>query len=91
MENKGQMTPQEARCRDLMDRYLKGPLGESRNVLRRSAPHLDEDSLSAFIEGQSSEREAQPMVSHLVDCSFCRHVTAELVRLDLAFAENARS
>ena len=27
------------------------------------------------------------MVAHLVDCSFCRHVTTELVRLDLAFAE----
>jgi hypothetical protein len=26
-------------------------------------------------------------VSHLVECSFCRHVTSELVRLDLAFAD----
>ncbi|MCA1589893.1 MAG: hypothetical protein LC734_05770, partial [Acidobacteria bacterium] len=33
-----------------------------------------------------SERESAPLLSHLVDCSFCRHRTAELVRLDLDFS-----
>jgi hypothetical protein len=42
--------------------------------------------LTAFVEGNLSERESTPIVSHLVDCSFCRHVTAELLRLDFAFA-----
>ena len=51
-----------------------------------SGSHIDQDSLSAFTEGNLSEREAAPVVKHLVDCSFCRHVTTELVRLDLAFA-----
>lgn len=49
--------------------------------------HLDEDALTAFVEGGLTSREARPMVSHMADCSFCRHKTAELVRLDLAFAE----
>lgn len=52
-----------------------------------SHDHLDADTLSAFAEGNISEREATPIVSHLADCGFCRHITSELVRLDLAFAE----
>ena len=59
----------------------------SSNEPAANVQHLDEDSLSAFTEGNLSLREAEPIVSHLVDCSFCRHITAELVRLDLAFAE----
>jgi anti-sigma factor RsiW len=50
---------------------------------------LDEDTLTAFVEGNLSPRESAPAISHLVDCSFCRHVTAELVRLDFAFADEA--
>ncbi len=84
MENKGQIDTQEARMQGLIDRFLKV---RSANFTRSEhQPHLDDDTLSAFAEGTLSEREAQPIVSHLVDCSFCRHVTAELVRLDLAFA-----
>jgi len=86
MENKGYMTPQESAIKDLVGKYL---LVRSEADFNRSAngPHLDQDSLAAFTEGNLSEREAKPLVSHLVDCSFCRHVTAELVRLDMAFAE----
>jgi len=86
MENKGYMTPQESAIKDLVGKYLQV---RSEADFNRSAngPHLDQDSLAAFTEGNLSEREAKPLVSHLVDCSFCRHVTAELVRLDMAFAE----
>jgi hypothetical protein len=86
MENKEYMTPQEAAIQNLVGRFLKA---RSANNFNRAAdgPHLDQDSLAAFTEGTLSEREAKPIVSHLVDCSFCRHVTAELVRLDMAFAE----
>lgn len=83
MENTGRMNPQELRIQGLLDRYLAS------QALNQSPPqnlHLDEDSLTAFAEGRISEREAKPMITHLVDCSFCRHVTAELVRLDLEFA-----
>lgn len=87
MINKGKTT---TTTEDLM---IQGLLG---NYLRfRSANdaglnndrHLDDDSLTAFVEGNLSERESTPILSHLVDCSFCRHVTAELVRLDFAFAD----
>ena len=44
--------------------------------------HLDEDALSAFIEGRLSEQESAPVVTHLVGCGFCRRITAQLVRLE---------
>jgi hypothetical protein len=44
--------------------------------------HLDEDALSAFIEGRLTETESAPVISHLVSCGFCRRITAQLVRLD---------
>ncbi|HEY0546130.1 MAG TPA: hypothetical protein VGC91_12190 [Pyrinomonadaceae bacterium] len=49
--------------------------------------HLDEDALSAFTEGRLSEQESAPVVRHLVACSFCRHITAQLVRLDSEVGE----
>jgi anti-sigma factor RsiW len=53
-----------------------------------AATHLDEDSLSAFVEGRLSENESSPVVKHLVACSFCRNITAQLVRLDSEVGEN---
>jgi hypothetical protein len=44
--------------------------------------HLDEDAISAFVEGRLGEGEAAPIISHLVSCNSCRRFTAELVRLD---------
>jgi anti-sigma factor RsiW len=44
--------------------------------------HLDEDALSAFVEGRLSETESAPLIKHLVSCTSCRHITAQLVRLD---------
>ena len=75
---------EEIRFQGLLDRYLNHQATSTGN---HADSHLDEDSLSAFVEGNLSEREAAPIVSHLVDCSFCRHVTADLSRLDLAFAD----
>lgn len=85
MENKGKINSEELRIQGLVDRYLNRQF--ARNGLGTQEIHLDEDSLTAFVEGNLSSRESQPIVSHLVDCSFCRHVTAELVRLDFAFAD----
>lgn len=85
MGNNEQMSSQELKIQAMIGRFL-----ESRNAVPRNesvGPHLDEDSFSAFTEGRLSEREAKPMITHLVDCSFCRNVTAELVRMDIAFAE----
>lgn len=82
MENTGKMNPQELQIQGLVDRFLKVRTAKT----TEENWHLDEDALSAFVEGNLNQREATPIVSHLVDCSFCRNVTAELVRLDMAFA-----
>lgn len=84
MENKGNFNPQEIQIQGLLDRYLR-----SRSAKNHSAElenHLDEDALTAFVEGNLGQRETRPILNHLVDCSFCLHVTAELVKLDFAFA-----
>ncbi|MBD0327436.1 MAG: hypothetical protein ICV68_13450, partial [Pyrinomonadaceae bacterium] len=44
--------------------------------------HLDEDALSAFVEGRLSDTESAPIISHLVACNTCRRFTAELIRLE---------
>ena len=84
MENSGQLNSQERKMQGLIDGFLKV---HSENTAAVQNTHLDEDSLAAFTEGNLNAREARPIISHLVACSFCRHITAELVRLDLAFAE----
>ncbi|MDM7921286.1 MAG: hypothetical protein QUS14_03215 [Pyrinomonadaceae bacterium] len=84
MANNQEMTSEEMKIQAIIGGFLATNKG---NMSRESAgPHLDEDSFAAFTEGRLSEREAKPMISHLVDCSFCRNVTVELVRLDAAFA-----
>lgn len=83
MENTGNLRPQEIKIQGLIDGYLKA---KRANNSANEGRHLDEDSLTAFVEGNVSRRELPAIVSHLVDCSFCLHITAELVRLDLAFA-----
>ncbi|MCY7347239.1 MAG: hypothetical protein LH614_13580 [Pyrinomonadaceae bacterium] len=85
MENKGIINPQDIQIQGVLDRYLRSRISDNNLALQER--HLDEDSLAAFAEGNLSERELKPVVSHLVECSFCRQVTTELVRLDLAFAE----
>ena len=86
MENKGLINPQDIQIQGVIDRYLRSKVSSDNSTAQER--HLDEDSLAAFTEGNLSRREAQPIVSHLVDCSFCRHITAELIRLDLAFADD---
>ncbi len=84
MENTGKINPQDIQIQGLVDGFLSRRTTDDN--LSNEGWHLDEDLLSAFVEGNLNPREAQPIVSHLVDCSFCRHNTAELVRLDLTFA-----
>ena len=83
MEKNIQLNPQELQIQGLLDRYLA-----SRNSMTEAGTaHIDEDSLSAFVEGTLNARESENVTSHLVDCGFCRHASAELIRLELAFAE----
>lgn len=86
MENKWQLQAQDIQIQGLLDNFLR--LRSSDNYREISTEnHLSDDSLAAFVEGNLNHRQTKPIVSHLVDCSFCRHVTAELVKLDYAFAE----
>jgi len=82
MPNIEKMNPQETNIQGILAEYLT-----SRKPSNASTGHLDQDTLAAFTEGNLTELEARSAVSHLVDCSFCRHITAELVRLELQFAE----
>lgn len=85
MKNKWLTDPQDLQIQGLLDRYMRSRIpGED---LTAHAQHLDDDSVTAFIEGSLNERETKPVINHLVGCSFCRHVTAELIKLDMAFAE----
>lgn len=84
MENKRFTNPQDIQIQGLLDRYVRSAAS---NKNASPGNHLDEDLLAAFTEGNLNAREAQPIVNHLIDCSFCRHVTAELVRLDFAFSD----
>ncbi|HLM02612.1 MAG TPA: hypothetical protein VK400_16280 [Pyrinomonadaceae bacterium] len=88
MINKGKTTTttEDLIIRGLLDNYLRIRSSAVNASFNDDSKHLDDDSLSAFVEGNLSQRESTPILSHLVDCSFCRHVTAELVRLDFAFA-----
>ena len=87
MENDIKLNPQGLQIQGLIGRYLA-----TRNTNSPAeSGHIDEDSLSAFVEGTLNARESDSIVSHLVDCGFCRHATAELIRLDLAFAEDETS
>lgn len=85
MDNTKKMGTEEQRMQSLLEAFLV-----SRRSLKSSAAetsfHVDEDFLTAFTEGNLGERESMPVVNHLVRCGFCRHKTAELVRLDLEFA-----
>lgn len=75
---------EELRVQGLLDLFLA-----DRFAAKDAATddHLDDDTASAFVEGTLNERESAPIVRHLVDCSFCLHMTSELARLDLAFAD----
>ena len=84
MTNKGQITSEELKIQGLLDRYL-----QFRNIDSNASivdSHLDEDSLTAFVEGRVSEPEMPFILKHLIDCSFCLHVTGELAKLSAEFS-----
>ena len=56
-----------------------------------AAAHLDEDAMSAFVEGQLSEDETRSIISHLTSCGSCREFTARLIRLESTFTAEDES
>ncbi|MER3430480.1 MAG: hypothetical protein C4324_05460 [Blastocatellia bacterium] len=82
MNKDQEITPQSGQIQSILNRFLASvPLDNP------GEPHLDEDFLTAFIEGNLDEFESEKAVGHLVDCGFCRSTTAELIRLDYKLAE----
>ncbi len=88
MNNKGRMNSNEIKIQGLLDVFLRAD--SKTNSFETTSEHLDEDTLTSFVEGNLSEKEAYPITNHLVSCSFCRHITAELIKLDYAFAEDTQ-
>lgn len=54
----------------------------SENPSVAATEHLDADTMAAFVEGRFDDAEARPLISHLVNCASCLHLTAELIRYD---------
>lgn len=86
MNYQGTLNSEELKIEKLLNLFLNARV--SGDVSSEAvSEHLDDDTLSAFVEGNLNSGESLPVINHLVDCSFCRDVTAELVRLDLQFAD----
>jgi hypothetical protein len=67
--------------RAMIDHRLKS-ISVSATMALPPESHLDEDTISAFVEGRLNTNEAKPVLSHLTACSACRGASAQLVRLD---------
>ncbi len=61
--------------------------GESTDM----SSHLDEDTITAFVEAGLEEPEYLSAVSHLIKCGECRSTTAQLVRLEFELDESNES
>lgn len=86
MDSTQQILPHNLEIQNILDRFLNSR-SKSANLKASQDLHLDEDFLSAFIEGSISPREADGIVKHLLECSFCLNLTAELIKFDYALAE----
>jgi hypothetical protein len=75
---------------DLIAERLKSrALVESSALI--SSAHLDEDTISAFVEARLGTAESSPVVSHLITCGICRRATAQLIRLESQVADEPDS
>ena len=82
--------PKSNKESDRLRRMVHQHLGRRASLAPASAAgaHLDEDALSVFVEGRLSEKESAPVIRHLVSCASCRHITAQLIRLDTELTIN---
>lgn len=53
-----------------------------------SSAHPDTDTITSFVEGRLESADAESMTSHLVKCSSCRFLTAQLARTELPADES---
>lgn len=80
MSGHGINKDQEA-IREMIDHRLKS-LSAAETVTLSPESHLDEDTISAFVEGRLATNESRPILSHLTACGLCRRASAHLVRLE---------
>lgn len=67
--------------REMIDHRLKS-ISVSATTALPPDSHLDEDTISAFVEGRLSATESKPVLSHLTACGLCRRTSAQILRLD---------
>lgn len=67
--------------REMIDHRLKS-ISASATITLPPESHLDEDTISAFVEGRLNATESRPVLSHLTACSSCRRASAQILRLD---------
>lgn len=72
---------ESAAIRRLIDLRLKARLRD-KTVSDSPAAHPDDDVVSAFVDGQLEDSESLSVISHLVSCTSCLHLTAQLARFE---------
>ena len=70
-----QMSPMQ----QLIELRLKARLREE-SLANAAQTHPDDDLINAFVEGSLKDAESASLISHLVTCADCLHLTSELVR-----------
>jgi hypothetical protein len=65
----------------LIDVRLKARF-QDESLPAAEVPHPDDDVISAFFEGRLDEAESLSIVSHLVNCATCLHLTGSLIRFE---------
>jgi hypothetical protein len=77
---------ESAAIRRLIDVRLKARL-RHKTLSDSSVTHPDDDVVNAFVEGRLEDAESLFVISHLVSCTSCLHLTAQLVRLEPEMGE----
>jgi hypothetical protein len=84
----GDLKKQTEAIREMIDYRLKSMSAESAALPAES--HLDEDTISAFVEGRLAASESRPVLSHLTACRSCRQASAQLLRLENEVLSNQK-
>ncbi|HEX6187281.1 MAG TPA: hypothetical protein VFZ40_04310 [Pyrinomonadaceae bacterium] len=69
------------RMREIVAQRLKSVAASELSNLP-AGPHVDEDSIAAFVEGRLTDTECKPVLSHLAACGLCRRTSAQFVQLE---------
>ena len=76
--------------RDMIGQRLKA-VAEAELSHVAVQPHLDEDTIAAFVEGRLVDNECQPVLAHLAACGACRRASAQMVQLENQIDADAAS